>query len=563
MEQGRGGGTKGMIRPITEIAARLGLLPDDLELYGGLKAKIRIEVLDRLEQQQRGKYVVVTAVTPTPLGEGKTTTAVGLAQGLSRIGSRAIVTLRQPSLGPVFGAKGGGAGGGKATLVPAGDLNLHFTGDAHAVTAAHNLCAAFLDNHLHFGNALDFDPSTITWRRVLDVNDRSLRSISIGQGDKSGPPRETGFDITAASEVMSILSLASDYADLRTRLGRIVAGVSTTGQAITAGDLGVAGGMTALLRDALKPNLVQTNEGAPAIVHTGPFGNVALGNSSLIADRLALGLADIVVTESGFASELGAEKCFDVKCRVGGLRPDAAVVVATIRALKAHSGRFKLAFGKPLPPEIEREDLDSLEDGLPNLVKHIENILAFGVPVVVAINGFPTDSPREVGRVIEVSRAAGAENAVVSNVFAQGGAGGEELARAVLGAAGRVSDFRYLYELDSSATEKIDRIATAMYGAGRVDYAPEAIAAIARAEALGFGQLPICMAKTPLSLSGDAALKGRPEGFTLTIRDVRLYAGAGYLVPLAGEVNLMPGLSRRPGGTDIDLLPDGTIVGLD
>jgi formyltetrahydrofolate synthetase len=390
-----------------------------------------------------------------------------------------------------------------------------------------------------------------------------LRTVAVGHAEKSGPERDTGFDITAASEVMSILSLATDYEDLRARLGRIVVGFARDGRAVTAEELQVAGGMATLLRDAILPNLVQTDEGTPAIVHSGPFGNVALGNSSIVADRVALALADIVVTEAGFATELGAEKFFNVKCRVSGLAPDAAVVVTTVRALKANSGRFKLAVGKPLPPELEREDLASLEDGLPNLIKHIENVRAFGVPAVVAINSFPTDSPNEVARIVACARAAGARDAVVSEVYARGGEGGEALSRAVLSASESGSSYKPLYDLNTSASEKIETIATTLYGAAGVDYSDQARAAIERAERLGYGQLPICMAKTPLSLSGDPALKGRPSGFTLQIRDVRLYAGAGYLVPLAGEINLMPGLSKRPGGADIDLLADGTIVGLD
>lgn len=549
-------------REITEVAAALGLMAGEIELYGGLKAKVRLEALQRVASGRRGRYVLVSAITPTPLGEGKTTVAIGLAQACWRLGTRAVVNLRQPSLGPVFGIKGGGAGGGRAVLVPADDLNLHFTGDFHAVTAAHNLGAAFLDNHLHHGNALGLDPALVTWRRVLDLNDRALRTVMVGLGTGNGPARETGFDITAASEVMSILSLASDWADLRARLGRVVMGCTGNGQPVTADDLQVAGAMAALLRDALKPNLVQTGEGTPALVHTGPFGNIALGNSSIVADRLGLSLADLVITEAGFGTDLGAEKFFNVKCRTSGLQPDAVVIVVTVRALKMHSGRFSVVPGWPLDPGLLAEDLDALDAGLPNLLKHIENVRRHGVSAVVAINSFPSDTPREHERIIEAACQAGAADVVPCDVFARGGEGGEDLARAVLRASAGGAHFRFLYELNQPVKDKIATIATEMYGAGAVEYTPEAAAAIARYEALGYGALPICMAKTHLSLSGDPALKGRPQGFTLTIRDVRLAAGAGYLVPLAGEIMLMPGLGKRPGGARIDLLPDGTIVGL-
>jgi formate--tetrahydrofolate ligase len=549
-------------RPIAEVAAGLGLGQDDIELYGPRKAKVKLSVLDRLRDRPLGRYVLVTAITPTPLGEGKSTTTVGLGQALSRIGRQALITIRQPSLGPVFGIKGGAAGGGHAQVVPMEDLNLHLTGDFHAVTAAHNLCAAFLDNSLYQGNPLDIDPTTITWRRALDTNDRALRHVVSGLGAGNGAPRETGFDITAASEVMAILALATDLADLRARLGRIVVGQTRDKRPVTAEDLQVAGAMAVLLRDALKPNLLQTLENTPALVHAGPFGNIAHGNCSVVADQLGLRLADIVVTEAGFGADLGAEKFCNIKCRASGLRPDAAVMVATIRALKAHSGRFRIVAGRPLDPALGQEDVPAVEAGLPNLTKQIANVRAHGIRVVVAINAFPTDAPAEVAAVRAAALAAGADEAVVSRVWAEGGAGGEELARAVVRAADRGSDFRFLYDLDQPVKTKIARIATAIYGAADVRYRPAADRAIATFERLGYGGLPICMAKTHLSLSDDPKLRAAPEGFTLTVDDVRGSIGAGFLYPIAGAMRTMPGLGARPAGQQVDLLPDGSVVGL-
>ena len=550
------------LRPIGEVAAGLGLGADDLELYGPHKAKVKLAVLDRLRDRPLGKYVVVTAITPTPLGEGKSTTSVGLGQALARIGTRALVTMRQPSLGPVFGIKGGAAGGGHAQLVPMEDLNLHLTGDFHAVTAAHNLCAAYLDNSLYQGNPLGIDPTTVTWRRVLDTNDRALRQTVIGLGAGNGVPRETGFDITAASEVMAILALAADLRDLRARLGRIVVGQTRDRRPVTAEDLKVAGAMAVLLRDALKPTLLQTLENTPALVHAGPFGNIAHGNSSVVADQLGLRLAEIVVTEAGFGADLGAEKFCNIKCRASGLAPDAAVMVATIRALKAHSGRYRIVAGRPLDPTLGDEDVDAVRAGLPNLVRQIANVRAHGIRVVVALNAFPTDTPAEIEAVRAASLAAGADELAVSQVWADGGAGGEDLARAVVRAADSGSSFRFLYDLDQPIKAKVERIATTIYGAADVRYRPAAEKAITAFERLGYGGLPICVAKTHLSLSDDPKLRGAPEGFTLTVDDVRASVGAGFLYPIAGSMRTMPGLGANPAGEGVDLLPDGTVVGL-
>lgn len=550
------------IRPITEIAASLGVHEDDLEPYGRSKAKIALTALDRETGRERGKYVVVTAITPTPLGEGKTTTTVGLGQALKFIGENAVIATRQPSLGPVFGIKGGAAGGGYAQIVPMEELNLHLTGDSHAVTAAHNLASAFLDNSLYQGNPLDIDIDSITWRRVLDVNDRSLREIVIGLGQDNGVTRQTGFDITAASEVMAILALARDLPDLRARLGRIVVGQSRDRKPVTIDQIGIGGAMAALMRDAIKPNLLQTLEHSPALVHAGPFGNIAHGNSSVIADMIGLTLADILLTEAGFGADLGAEKFFNIKCRVSGLVPDAAVLVATIRALKAHSGRFKIVAGRPLDPALGSENLDALREGIGNLIKQIENVGKHGVPVVVAINHFPTDSEAEIELVRKVSLDAGAVDVAVSKVFAEGGKGGADLARATLRAARQGSSFSHLYPLDAPIKTKIETIAHEIYGAGSVSYTPAANRAIRTYSSLGYDTLPICMAKTHLSLSGDASLVGRPEGFDLLIREVRASVGAGFIYPIVGQMRTMPGLGKSPGGLDVDLDENGEIQGL-
>ncbi len=551
------------LEPIVQIASALGIEEDELELYGKYKAKVVLSVLRRLAARPNGKYVDVTSITPTPLGEGKTTTTVGLSMALNRIGCRAIATIRQPSLGPLFGIKGGASGGGYAQVVPMEDLNLHLTGDVHAITLAHNLLAAMIDNSILHGNPLGIDPLSITWPRVVDVNDRALRKIVIGLGGReNGHPRETGFDISVASEGMAILGLATSLKDLRERLGRIVIGLDGKRQAVTAEHLRAAGAMAVLLRDAIKPTLLQTTENTPVLVHAGPFGNIAHGNSSILADLIGLKLADCVVTESGFGADMGMEKFMNIKCRVSGLVPDAVVLVCTVRALKMHSGRFRVVAGKPLDPGLLREDLAAVEAGCPNLDKQIENARLFGVPVVVAINLFETDTEAEVEVIRQRALAAGARGAYRSEVWARGGAGAEELARAVLEAASSPKAFRFLYDLDQPITEKIERIATAMYGADGTDYTPAAAAQIARYTDLGFGALPICMAKTHLSLSHDPALLGRPKGFRVPIREVRASIGAGFLYPLLGEMRTMPGLPSEPNAWKVDLDDDGNVVGL-
>ena len=552
-------------RPIADVAHDLGLTDDDIEPYGRTKAKVTLGAIRRLEsERQRGKYVVVTAITPTPLGEGKSTTTVGLAQGLNHIGRKAAVCIRQPSLGPVFGIKGGAAGGGYSQVIPMEDFNLHLTGDVHAIGAAHNLAAAFVDNSLHHKNPLGIDPFSILWPRVVDISDRAVRHAVIGLGGKeNGVPRETEWIITVGSEVMAVLALATDLQDLRSRLGRIVLAQTADGTPVTAEDLHVAGSMTVLLTDAIKPNLLQTLEGGPAFVHCGPFANIAHGNNSIIADRLALATNEIVCTEAGFGADMGAEKFFDIKCRASGLRPDAAVVVATVRALKMHGGVGKIVAGKPLDPALTEENVVAVRTGASNLAKQIENVLLFGVPVVVAINAFPTDTAAEVQAIREVSLEAGARAAVVATHFVDGGAGAADLAKAVWDAAAEgAPNFRLLYPDDAPLGEKIHTIATQVYGADGIEVSPIAQKALKRYEAMGFGNLPVCMAKTQYSLSHDPNLKGRPSGFTVPIRDIRLSAGAGFITPLVGEMRTMPGLPSRPGGENIDIDADGNIVGL-
>ena len=551
-------------RPITEIAASLGLREEEIEPYGRTKAKVTLQAIERLEAERpRGKYVVVTAITPTPLGEGKSTTTVGLAQGLNHIGRKAAVCIRQPSLGPVFGIKGGAAGGGYSQVIPMEDFNLHLTGDNHAIGAAHNLAAAFLDNSLHHKNALGIDPHSIVWPRVVDISDRAVRRAVIGLGGReNGVPRETEWIITVGSEVMAILALATDLADLRTRLGRVILARTTDGTPVTAEDIGVAGAMTVLLVDAIKPNLLQTLEGGPAFVHCGPFGNIAHGNNSIIADRLALVTNEIVCTEAGFGADMGAEKFFDIKCRASGLSPDAAVVVATVRALKMHGGVGTIVAGKPLDPALAEENVEAVRTGAANLAKQIENVRLFGIPAVVAINAFPTDTSAEVEAIREVALAAGAHSAVVATHFAEGGRGAADLAGAVWAAACEPSAFRLLYPDDAPLGEKMLSIVTQVYGADGMELLPPAKKALKLYEDLGFGHLPVCMAKTQYSLSDDANLKGRPSGFTVTIRDIRLSAGAGFITPMLGEMRMMPGLPSRPGGEKIDIDADGNIVGL-
>ncbi|MCC6669675.1 MAG: formate--tetrahydrofolate ligase [Planctomycetes bacterium] len=551
------------LRPLDDVARILGLTADDLEPYGRTKAKVRLEVLDRMAHRPRAKYVVVSAVTPTPLGEGKTVHTVGMSLALNRIGKRAVCVIRQPSMGPVFGIKGGAAGGGRSQVVPPEEFNLHLTGDFHAVSAANNLLAAFLDTSILLDNPLRIDADTVTWRRVVDMNDRALREIEVGLGGKqNGVPRKTGFDITSASEVMAILGLSLDLKDLRQRLGRIVVADTQDGGPVTAEDLKAAGAMAAILRDAIKPTLMQTLEGTPALVHTGPFANIAHGNSSIIADRIALQCADFVVTEGGFGADMGAEKFFNIKCRVSGLRPDAAVLVATVRALKTHSGRFKIVPGKPLPEGLVREDLDALAAGMGNLEKQIENLRLHGVPVVVAINVFPTDTPAEIRLVQESAMKAGAFAAHVSRVYAEGGKGGEELAHALVKACDEPSTFRFLYPEEATLREKIETLATRIYGAAGVDYSPEAARKLDLYQERGYGRFPICMAKTQYSLSHDPERKGRPSGYRFQIQDARVAVGAGFVYPLAGSIMTMPGLGRNPGGQRIDLDEQGNIVGM-
>jgi formate--tetrahydrofolate ligase len=551
------------LRPIVDVAHDLGLLDEELDLYGTYKAKIQPSALARVADRPDGKEIVVTAITPTPLGEGKTTTTVGLAQGLNRIGVRAAPAIRQPSLGPVFGLKGGAAGGGYSQVLPMEDINIHFTGDLHAVAAAHNLGAAFLDNHLFRGNALNIDPATLRWPRVIDVNDRALRRVTIGLGDDKDV-RETEWHITAASEVMAILALASDIRDLRERVGRCIVGERFNGEPVTLEQLDVAGAMTVLMREAMKPNLVQTLEGGPAFIHAGPFANIAHGNSSVAADRIALKLVDAVVTEAGFGSDMGFQKFVDIKCRLSGIRPAAAVIVATIRALKMHGGVGHVVAGKPLDEALLREDPEGVRRGCANLAQHIAIVRGYGIPAVVAINAFPTDKPSEIAVVQEAALGAGAQAAVMTNHFEHGGAGAEDLARAVWDAAqsSNPDEFHFLSRDDASLPERIERIATRVYGADGVDFSGEASKALHEFERLGYGHLPVCMAKTQLSLSHDPALKGRPKGFRVPIRDARLFAGAGFVTAYCGDMLMMPGLPSHPSGEDVDINEAGETVGL-
>jgi formate--tetrahydrofolate ligase len=550
------------VRPIREIATQAGILPEELEPYGPTKAKVCLSVLDRLADRRDGHYILVTAVTPTPLGEGKTLTTVGLGQALARCGHKAATCIRQPSLGPVFGIKGGAAGGGYSQAIPMEAINLHLTGDAHAISAAHNLCAAFVDNALYHGTS-DIDPHAVTWRRVVDISDRALREAVVGLGGRAnGVPRESGWDITSASELMAILALSSDLQDLRSRIGRVVVGTSRDGRPVTADDLKVAGAMTVLMRDTIKPNLLQNLEGGPVFVHAGPFANIAHGNNSIVADRIALKLADYVVTEAGFGADMGAEKFVNIKCRASGLSPDCAVLVVTIRALKMHSGRFTVRPGEPLDPALLAEDTDAVQAGLPNLVKQIANVRAFGIPVVVAVNRFPDDADSEHVLVREAALAAGAIAAVTHTMHADGGAGGEELTDAVVHACGHVSELKFTYDLDDPLETKIEKIATGVYGADGVEFDAAARRSIEILRGMGYSRLPVCMAKSHLSLSHDPALKGAPTGWTLPVRDVRLSAGAGFFYALTGDVMTMPGLPARPAGESIDIDADGNVKGL-
>jgi formate--tetrahydrofolate ligase len=551
------------LKPMEEVAEMMGLTREDIELYGPRKAKINLGVIERRRDAPDARYIVVTAITPTPLGEGKTTTSIGLAQGMFHAGKTAVVALRQPSLGPVFGIKGGGSGGGYSQVVPMEDMNLHLTGDIHAVAAAHNLLSAFLDASMFHGNPLNIDVNRIAVRHVVDMLDRSLRDIVQGLGGtNNGVPRESGFDIAVASEVMAILALSKSIFDLRERLGKMVVAQDEAGAAVTAEQLQAAGAMTVLLHEAIKPNLLQTIEGTPALVHCGPFANIAHGNSSILADYVGIKCSDYLITEAGFGADMGFEKFCDIKCRVSGLKPDAAVVVATVRALKMHSGRFKIVAGKPLDPGLSEENLGALEEGCCNLIAQIENVRRMGVPAVVAINAFPSDTEAEWALIESVALKAGASAAVPSTHYANGGAGAKDLAKAVVRAAEQPSDFKFLYPLDCGIKDKVEIVATQVYGARDVEYSEEAEAGIKTYTRLGYGNLPVCMAKTHLSLSHDPRQKGRPSGFTLPVRDIRLSAGAGFVYPLCGTMLTMPGLPSDPAGAHMDIDERGEVVGL-
>jgi formate--tetrahydrofolate ligase len=550
------------LKPLEDVAAEMGIPSHLLEPYGEQVMKIKLAAIEELASREPAKYVVVSAITPTPLGEGKTTTTVGLGQAFRHIGKRATVAIRQPSMGPTFGIKGGAAGGGYSQVVPMEVLNLHLTGDMHAVTASHNLLAAMIDNHIFQGNQLGIDIHNITWRRVLDVNDRALRNIVIGLGGRGdGVPRQTGFDITAASEVMATLALAGSLGDLRDRLGRIVIGYTRDGTPVTAEQLSAAGSMAVMLRDAVKPNLLQTLENTPVLVHAGPFGNIATGNSSVIADMIGIHAGDYLVTEAGFGADMGAERFFNIKCRTSGLRPDAAVIVATVRALKAHSGKYKIVAGRPLPDGLLAENPDDVAAGGANLRKQIENIRLHGVSPVVAINSFPTDHPSEHQVITQIAAEQGARAAVCTH-FTDGGRGAAELAEVVAEAAAEPSAFHVLYPDSASLREKIATVATEVYGADRVQYSPQAAAQIDTYERAGFGHLPVCIAKTHLSISSDPALKGAPTGWILPVREVRASVGAGFVYPICGDMRTMPGLSASPAAARIDIDADGLIMGL-
>ena len=539
---------------IRQIAAKLDICEDDLEMYGKYKAKISLDAWNKVKNDKDGKLVLVTAINPTPAGEGKTTTSVGLADALNKQGKKVAVALREPSLGPCFGLKGGAAGGGYAQVVPMEDINLHFTGDFHAITTAHNLLAAVIDNHIQQGNALDIDVRRVAWKRVLDLNDRALRHVVIGMGGKAhGVPRETGFDITVASEMMAILCLSSDLEDMKKRLGQIVVAYTRDGRAVRADELNVTGALTLLFKDAIKPNLVQTLEGTPALIHGGPFANIAHGCNSVMATKFALKFADVVVTEAGFGADLGAEKFLDIKCRFAGIHPDAVVIVATVRALKMHGGLPKT--------ELSKVDMAALEKGLANLTKHIENVQKFGLPAVVAINAFPTDTKEELDFVEEKCVAMGASVAL-SEVWAKGGEGGLELADKVMEAMEKPSNFRFMYEVEQSIPEKIEAVAKEIYGADGVDFTGPAKKQLAEIEALGLDKMPVCMAKTQYSLSDDPTKLGRPEGFRITVKELRISAGAGFIVALTGDILTMPGLPKKPAAENMDIDVQGRITGL-
>lgn len=551
------------MQPIVQIAEKVGLSVDDIDLYGKYKAKINLDVLEKLKDRPNGKLIDITAITPTPLGEGKTVTTIGLGQGLGKIGKNAVITLRQPSMGPVFGIKGGATGGGYSQVVPMEDINIHFTGDIHAVAAANNLLAAMIDTSILLKNPLNVDPLTVMWNRVVDINDRALRDIVVGLGGAiNGYPRQTAFDMAVASEVMAVLALAEDLKDLRERLGRIVVAYTYDGKPVTAEDLKAAGAMAVIMKEAVKPNLVQTLEGQACIMHAGPFANIAHGNSSVIADRIALKLGGYVVTESGFGADLGMEKFMNIKCRQSGLRPDCVVITCTIRALKMHGGVGNIVAGKPLPEELVTENLPALEKGCANLAHHIKIAGYYGVPVVVAINRFTTDTDAEVDLIKQKAVDVGALGAYPITVWSDGGEGAVELANAVVEACEKTSDFKLLYDDNLSIKEKIETLATKVYNADGVRYEPLAEKKIKQFEEAGWGKLPICMAKTHLSISHDPVMKGAPSGYIFPIRDIRASVGAGFLYPLAGAMRTMPGLGSKPAAHNVDIDEKGRIIGL-
>jgi formate--tetrahydrofolate ligase len=553
---------KATLVPITDVAAGIGIAEDLLQPYGPFVAKLKLATIEALADRPKARYIVVTAVTPTPLGEGKTTTTLGLAQGMHHVGRRATAAIRQASMGPTFGIKGGAAGGGYSQAAPFEALNLHLTGDMHAVTAAHNTLSAMVDNHLYQGNELQLDPASITWRRALDVNDRALRNIVTGLGTREdGVPRQTGFDITAASEVMAILALSTSLTDMRRRLGQIVVGFTADGSPVTAEELRSAGAMAVIMRDAIQPNLLQTLENTPVLVHAGPFGNIAHGNSSVIADLIGIHTGDYLITEAGFGADMGAERFFNIKCRVSGLVPDAAVIVTTVRALKAHSGAHRIVAGRPLPAALLAEDPDQVRTGGSNLRKQIENVMLHGVTPVVAINAFPEDFESEYAAIGEIAESMGVRWAV-STHFRDGGAGATDLAEAVMAAADEPSQFRFLYRSEAPLREKIETIATQVYGADGVDYLPAAAHSLDLFEANGLGGFPICIAKTHLSISSDPSRKGAPTGWRLPVREVRASAGAGFIYAICGDMRTMPGLGRHPAAESIDIDDNGEVVGL-
>jgi formate--tetrahydrofolate ligase len=550
------------LKPITEIADDIGIPPWLIEPHGQHVAKIDLKAIDELRDRPQARYVVVTAITPTPLGEGKTTTTIGLGQAFSHIGKKATISIRQASMGPTFGIKGGAAGGGYSQAVPFEILNLHLTGDMHAVTAAHNQLSAMVDNHLYMGNELGLDLNEITWKHVIDVNDRSLRNIVAGLGGAGdGVPRQTGFDITAASEAMAVLALSKDLKDMRQRLGRIVVGYTKAAEPVTAEQLRAAGAMAVIMKDALKPNLLQTLENTPVFVHAGPFGNIAHGNSSVVADLIAIRTGDFLVTEAGFGADMGAERFFNIKCRTSGLKPDAAVVVASVRALKSHSGKYRVVAGRPLPEEMLKENPDDVIAGSSNLRKQLENIRAHGVEPVVAINSMPGDFPSEYKAIHELAASMGIRSAVGTH-FADGGRGAAQIAEAVAEVAAKPNDFHFLYPGEATLKDKIEAVATKVYGADGVEYTPLADRQLAGYEENGFGRLPVCIAKTQYSLSHDPALKGAPTGWRLPVREVRASVGAGFVYPICGDMRTMPGLAAKPAAISIDLDDDGNIVGL-